>query len=152
MYKQAHLLQTYPCTQHSSLIPKHMQACIPLKQQHPKHSGMVFSSGTAGDSQNKLYMHFCRYPNHSHGNNAPPQQCCQPSHQPWPAAPQSSSIQQPANDIINSAASVLVPAGLYLGHGVMPLPQKLLTRIVSGLPVDHSQVLQGLRRPGMGAI
>ena len=51
-----------------------------------------------------------------------PQPTPQPARQPLP---------QQAAPLSTAPAQVMVPAGLYLGHGVMPLPQRLLTKILN---------------------
>ena len=51
-----------------------------------------------------------------------PQPAPQPARQPLP---------QQAAPLSTAPAQVMVPAGLYLGHGVMPLPQRLLTKILN---------------------
>ena len=56
-----------------------------------------------------------------------PQPAPQPAQQPLPqAVPLPVASAKPP-----TPAQVLVPAGLYLGHGVMPLPQRLLTKILN---------------------
>ena len=51
-----------------------------------------------------------------------PQPAPQPARQPLP---------QQAAPLSTAPAQVMAPAGLYLGHGVMPLPQRLLTKILN---------------------
>ena len=56
-----------------------------------------------------------------------PQPAPLPAQQPLPqAVPLPVASAKPP-----TPAQVLVPAGLYLGHGVMPLPQRLLTKILN---------------------
>ena len=60
-----------------------------------------------------------------------PQPAPQPALQPLPqpAAPLYTAPQATPNTV--NPVQVMVPAGLYLGHGVMPLPQRLLTKILN---------------------
>ena len=66
-----------------------------------------------------------------------PQPASQPPQQPLPqAAPLPTATANPS-----TPAQVLVPAGLYLVHGVMPLPQRLLTKILNLEFVEMQDIL-----------
>lgn len=68
---------------------------------------------------------------------------------PAPALPYPAATQpQPT-----TTAQVMVSAGLYLGHGVMPLPQKLLTKITALEFVEiHELLPEACYKPGRWSI
>ena len=60
-----------------------------------------------------------------------PQPAPQPALQPLPQPAASLYTAPQATPNTVNPVQVMVPAGLYLGHGVIPLPQRLLTKILN---------------------